>query len=73
MKKQYITPTLEVYQLASQELLDSVSDTIRSNNGMKYGGVDVTGTKDPDAKQRGMYEPAEEMADDQQVWEKGLW
>ncbi|MBQ9363274.1 MAG: hypothetical protein IJT97_07645 [Bacteroidaceae bacterium] len=73
MKKQYIIPTVEIHQLASQLVLNSVSETIRSNNGIGYGGVDEAGTKDPSAKQRDMYEPSEEMADDQQVWEKGLW
>ena len=74
MKKHYTTPTMEILQFNSQVVLNNASDVIRSNNGMGYGGVDANGEKDPSVKQRGFADyPAEEVADDQQVWEKGLW
>ena len=73
MKKHYTTPTTEILQFNSQVVLNNASDAIRSNNGITFGGVDSNGMKDPSVKQRGLSDPAEEMADDQQVWEKGLW
>ena len=74
MKKHYTTPTTEILQFNSQVVLNNLSDAIRSNKeGMGYGGVDANGEKDPSVKQRGFSGPAEEVADDQQVWEKGLW
>lgn len=75
MKKHYITPVVKILQINSQVVLNNLSDAIRSNKeGMGYGGVDANGEKDPSAKQRGFSSyPVDEVADDQQVWEKGLW
>ena len=44
MKKQYITPTVEIHQLTSQELLSSTSG-VQSSKGIGYGGVDVNGQR----------------------------
>ena len=52
MKKQYITPTVEIHQLTSQEVLSSTSG-VQSSKGIGYGGVDTGGSLVPDAKQRG--------------------
>ena len=71
MKKNYITPAVEIQPLVSQELLNTVSGVI-SEKGMKYGGVDETGEKDPSAKYRGSTIPEEE-AMEQNPWENGLW
>ena len=73
MKKNYITPVAEIHQLDSQEVLSSVSDAVSGNNGIGYGGVDEAGELDPSARERGTFDPAEEVTDDQQVWEQGLW
>lgn len=61
-----------MHSLASNELLNSVSDTITSSTGVGYGGVDEEGALDPSAKGRGELDPAD-VPDDQQVWEQGLW
>lgn len=76
MKKNYITPIVEIHLLNSQEVLSSVSDSISSSNGVGYGGVDEEGELDPSSRRRGTsdsFDPTEEVTADQRVWEQGLW
>lgn len=50
MKRIYIKPAIDVVNIASSSLICG-SDDIVSNKGMKYGGVDTSGSKDPDARE----------------------
>lgn len=72
MKKNYMTPATMLHPFASEVLLTTISGVV-SDKGISYGGVDEEGEIDPSAKQRDMLDPAEKIADDQQVWEQGLW
>lgn len=72
MKKTYMTPVTMLHLFASEILLSTLSG-VTSDKGIGYGGVDEKGKLDPSVKQRGPLDPTEEIADDQQVWEQGLW
>ena len=50
MKKAYLKPAIDVVNIASHSLI-CASDDIVSPKGMKYGGVDEGGVKDPDARE----------------------
>lgn len=47
MKKKYIQPSLEVLSEDSSVLL---SGSVKSDNGIGYGGVDTEGEKDPSSR-----------------------
>ena len=48
MKKIYLTPTVVVVKMAVKERL---LGTISNNKGIRYGGVDTNGGKDPSSRQ----------------------
>jgi len=73
MKKNYITPAVETIEMNGNEVLASISDTIQSNNGIKYGGVDEDGTLDPSAKGRDLSPEELEQLQNTNEWEQGLW
>lgn len=50
MKKIYLKPGFNVVKIKSTSLI-CASDDIVSDRGMKYGGVDEGGVKDPDARE----------------------
>lgn len=50
MKKIYLKPSFNVVKIKSTSLI-CASDDIVSDRGMKYGGVDEGGVKDPDARE----------------------
>ena len=47
MKKNYITPTMEIMTVQTQRLM---AGSVGSNKGIGYGGVDTNGTKDPSSR-----------------------
>ena len=47
MKKNYISPTQQVYTTSTDALL---AGSVSSNNGIEYGGVDTDGSLDPSVK-----------------------
>lgn len=52
MKKNYIAPSMEITSIELQQMI-ATSDSITSNNGIGYGGVDTDGKKDPSSRRRG--------------------
>ncbi len=50
MKKIYLKPSVDVVNIESSSLV-CASDDIVSPKGMKYGGVDTDGVKDPEARE----------------------
>jgi len=49
MKKQYVTPKMEVYETDGFLLLDGSNQLTTSGSyGLKYGGVDEYGELDPE-------------------------
>lgn len=50
MKKIYLKPSVDVVNIESSSLV-CASDDIQSDKGMKYGGVDTGGVKDPEARE----------------------
>lgn len=50
MKKIYLKPSVDVVNIESSSLV-CASDDIHSEYGMKYGGVDTGGVKDPEARE----------------------
>lgn len=63
MKKTYMTPRMECFQLESNETLVGVSGNGAGVN-TGYGGVDTGGSKDPSANER----MAEEMGATEDLW-----
>lgn len=50
MKKIYLKPAVDVVNIESSSLV-CASDDIVSPKGMKYGGIDTGGAKDPEARE----------------------
>lgn len=51
MKKDYSQPSIAMEQ-ANLEMIICGSQSITSDNGITYGGVDEEGTKDPSSRKR---------------------
>ena len=47
VKKKYITPQMEITEMATAYMLASSYNSITGPEGTGYGGVDEDGTKDP--------------------------
>lgn len=74
MKKIYITPSVEIVEINSNEMINSISDAITDNGrGVKYGGVDEVGSLDPDARERILTPDEIEQLENTNEWEHGLW
>jgi len=44
MKKTYLQPSVEMSNMETEQM---ICDSVTSNNGIGYGGVDENGMKDP--------------------------
>lgn len=51
MKKTYLKPLTEVVRMGMTMMI-CTSESVTSNNGIDYGGVDEDGEKDPAARRR---------------------
>lgn len=49
MKKHYIQPTMTKQEFETISLLSGSG--VKSNNGIAFGGIDESGTEDPDANE----------------------
>jgi len=58
-KKKYSTPIIVKTIVVNMQLL-SASDSITSPNGIKYGGVDAGGTRDPSSRRFNDFEDDDE-------------
>jgi hypothetical protein len=59
MKKNYIAPSMEITNVKMQLLLEG-SNGVYSDSGIKYGGVDEEGTKEPSSRRRNIWDDDEE-------------
>ena len=74
MKKIYITPSVEIVKMNGCEVLNSLSNAItNSERGIRYGGVDETGSLDPSAKGRDLSQEEMQQLQNTNEWEQGLW
>ena len=50
MKKEYIQPAVGIKDAMAESAILGASEKITSEVGIKYGGVDTNGEKDPDSR-----------------------
>ena len=51
MKKNYIAPSMEMTSIELQQMV-AASNGVYSGNGITYGGVDESGSKEPASRRR---------------------
>lgn len=61
VKKQYITPQMEITGMGTAYMLASSDNSIIGPEGTGYGGVDENGTKDPASRLFDVWDDDEEF------------
>ena len=64
MKKTYIQPSIEMAQSLLNGMICSSQDSIASDNGIGYGGVDEEGSLEPASRRLNVWEEEETFEED---------